>query len=111
MKNNISRKQLLETLKKIISESELLDQNLIKEAETLNDEKLEKLIIVAFQAVQTEKKLNKQDKRKIAETIIHFFEAKKRIFEKAQQNWLKQREIFFENQENVIQELLIKNLD
>ena len=110
MTTTINRSQLLTLVHSMVEQSELLPAEVEAQADELNTEDLEKLTITLHWALQTEQTLPEEDKTKLADHLVDYFNGKRRIYQKAQQAWLSKKEAVHEDQECLFEEALLKQL-
>ncbi len=84
-----TKEDLLNKLKDFLSQSDFLNESILEYAKDLEQEKLEKLLIIVFQAILTEKNLWEKWKEEVANIITEINKEKISLLKKAEKDLLK----------------------
>ncbi len=87
-----TKEDLLNKLKDFLSQSDFLNESILEYAKDLEQEKLEKLLIIVFQAILTEKNLWEKWKEEVANIITEINKEKISLLKKAEKDLLKDAE-------------------
>ncbi len=112
MEPKITKASLLKTIQVILNQSDFLPQKeIFEKAKKCNKATLQNLTIILYRALQQERNMEDKDKIDMAKAIIKFFGEKKRIFQKAQKEWISIQEQKTEASESLAEAKLLNEIN
>lgn len=87
--NNLIKEKLLNKLKELINQSSFMSEDIYENAKSLNNERLEKLVIIIFNNLNNEKNLSDEDKKLLISKIKELSDMKMKIIKEEKAHFLK----------------------
>jgi hypothetical protein len=104
------RQQLEDKITFIVEQTALFPDEIVSQTAALSTEELEKLTITLYVAQQNATHLNTQDKARLEAHLATYYQAKKRVYVKAESAWRAHHEAQSEAQESLFENALLEQL-
>ena len=108
---NYSKDVLLKKLKELLDQSNFISKDIYKYAQSLNNEKLEKLVIIIFNNLTNEKNMSEIDKKQLISKIKEFSDIQIEIIKKWKANFIQFAEENDKEKDNEDVSILINSIN
>lgn len=109
MSSQYTKAQLIDSLQAWLGEVDFVNQDAFKNLDDLSEPELKKLLVVVYQAAQTEAKMDDKQKKYVSDQVQRFYAQKKMYYEQAQKDMVQHVEKLHEQEEGQHEEALLNS--